>query len=286
MDRKYIDLHAHTTASDGTFTPEQLIRQAAKVGLSAVAVTDHDTVNGLAEAREAGKRYGVEVVNGIEFSVGAEIDVHLLGLDFDDDCPSITGALAGFVDYRNSRNRRIIEKLNGIGFGITYAEALEYATSAVVGRSQIARAMVRKGYVATVAEAFEKYLSPGMPGYVPRDSLTPEKAIGIIHASNGIASLAHLNQIKMPEDRKFEFLAHLAECGLDACEGYYTEYTPEQNERYREWAAKLGLKLSGGSDFHGMNKIGHYLGNVRIPYEVLKLLRTDKKTNRNTKETT
>ncbi|MCR5782719.1 MAG: PHP domain-containing protein [Clostridia bacterium] len=284
MPNSYIDLHSHTTASDGTFTPEELINHAAKIGLSAIAITDHDTIAGLPEARDAGRRYGIEIVNGIEFSVGTEIDVHLLGLDFDYDCPSIANALSGFIDYRDRHNRRIIEKLNGIGIDISYDEALEYATSSVVGRSQIARVMVKRGYVGTVADAFEKYLSPGMPGFVPRDSLTPEKAIEIIHASNGIASLAHLNQIKMSEDDKFEFLAHLAECGLDACEGYYTEYTQEQNVRYRDWAARLGLKLSGGSDFHGMNKIGHELGNVRIPYEVLKLLRTDNKTNRNTKE--
>ncbi len=271
---RFIDLHSHSTASDGTLTPTELVVHAGKVGLAAIAVTDHDTIDGLEEARRAGKELGVEVINGIEFSVGKEIDVHLLGLDFDDDCPPISTHLRGFLEYRDRRNRLIIDRLNSAGIDISYDDALGYATSSVVGRSQIARAMVKKGYVKDITAAFDDYLSPAKPGYVPRDSLSPEKAIELIHASNGIASLAHLNQIKMPEDEKFRFVSRLAAHGLDAIEGYYTEYTEEQNVRYREWAEKLGLKLSGGSDFHGENKIGHELGNVKIHYAVLENLRT------------
>lgn len=270
---KRIDLHSHTTASDGTLTPAQLVKRAKEAGLAAVAVTDHDTVAGLEEARAAGQRYGIEVINGIEFSVGNEVDIHLIGLDFTDDCPSIVRELDGFVDYRDRRNRKMLEKLNGIGIKITYEDALKYATSRVVGRSQIARAMIAAGYVRSVDEAFADYLSSGKPGYVPRDCISPEKAIELIHSSNGIASLAHLNQIRMSDDDKYALLKHLAAHGLDACEGYYTEYTEEQNRLYRSWAKELGLKLTGGSDFHGANKEGHELGCVQIPYSILTDLR-------------
>ena len=274
---KTIDLHSHTTASDGTLTPTQLAAHAKEMGVSAVAVTDHDTIDGLAEAREAGERYGVEIINGIEFSVGNDIDIHLVGLDFTDDCPSIVRELEGFVEYRDGRNRKIIDKLNSAGVNISYDDALSYATSRVVGRSQMARAMIDAGYVKTIDEAFDRYLSPGAPGYVPRECISPERAIDLIHSSKGFASLAHLNQIKMDDDDKFAFLKHLADLGLDACEGYYTEYTEKQGALYRSWANKLGLKLTGGSDFHGANKEGHELGNVRIPYSVLEELRSHKK---------
>lgn len=273
----YIDLHTHSTCSDGTLTPTELVKKAKDIGLSAIALTDHDTVDGLEEAFEAGRKYGIEVISGIEFSVKADTEMHLLGLDFSLDCPKIKGVLAEMVANRETRNKKVIEKLSEIGMIITEEDIKNESTSLVTGRSQIAKAMMKKGYVNSVKEAFDKYLSFGKPAFVKRKTLSPEKAIEIIKNSGGFASLAHLNQTKKSDEELYGILTHLKECGLDAIEGYYTEYTDDMNERYRKMARDIGLKLTGGSDFHGTNKTDHELGtgsgNLRIPYKILDLLR-------------
>lgn len=275
---KYIDLHTHSVNSDGTLTPTELIRLAKEKNLAAVALTDHDTVNGLEEAFAAGKKYGVEVVSGIEFSVSADVEMHLIGLDFSLDSPKITSVLDAMIKNRNTRNTKLLQILGELGMPLTEDDVLQFATSPVIGRSQVARAMIKNGYVSSVAEAFDKYLAFGRPAYLPRETLSPTEAIRIIKESGGIAVLPHLNQIDKSDDELYELLKHLKSVGLDAVEGYYTEYTEEMNIKYRKMADDLGLKLSGGSDFHGENKIAHDLGtgggNLRIPYSVLENLRS------------
>ena len=273
MINKYIDLHTHSTCSDGTFTPDEVVEEAAKAGLSAIALTDHDTINGLSSAIEAGKKYGVEVITGIEFSVAADTEMHLLGLNFNLDCPAITEILDEMILQRELRNYKVIKLLEKCGFHITIDDILAEATSPVTGRSQIAKAMLKKGYVSSIKEAFDKYLSFGKPAFVERSTLTPEEAIKIIHKSCGKAFLAHLNQTGKTDEELYTLLKHLKECGLDGIEGYYTEYTDDMNTKYRKMAENLGLLLSGGSDFHGANKDGYEIGkgkgNLRIPYELL-----------------
>lgn len=274
---KYIDLHTHSTCSDGTLTPAEVVKLAKNKGLSAIALTDHDTIDGLKEAVEAGKKYGIEVITGIEFSVTGNAPMHMLGLNFSMDCPAITDTLDELVRNRETRNIQVTEKLRELGFDVSIEEMLEFSTSNVTGRSQIARVMMKKGYVSTVKEAFEKYLGFGKPAYIKRKSLTPEKAIEIIKKSGGKAILAHLNQIGKTDEELCVLLRHLKEFGLDGIEGYYTEYTDDMNERYRKMADDLGLLLSGGSDFHGANKDGYELGtgkeNLKIPYEVLEKIK-------------
>lgn len=274
---KYIDLHTHSVNSDGTLTPTELIKLAKEKNLAAVALTDHDTINGLEEAFAAGKKYGVEVISGIEFSVSADVEMHLIGLDFSLDSPKITSVLDAMIKNRNTRNTKLLRILGELGMPLTEDDVLQFATSPVIGRSQVARAMVKKGYVSSVAEAFDKYLAFGRPAYLPRETLSPTDAIRIIKESGGIAVLPHLNQIDKTDDELYELLKHLKSVGLDAVEGYYTEYTEEMNIKYRKMADDLGLKLSGGSDFHGENKIAHELGtgsgNLKIPYNILENLR-------------
>lgn len=274
---KYIDLHTHSVNSDGTLTPTELIKLAKEKNLAAVALTDHDTINGLEEAFAAGKKYGVEVISGIEFSVSADVEMHLIGLDFSLDSPKITSVLDAMIKNRNTRNTKLLRILGELGMPLTEDDVLQFATSPVIGRSQVARAMVKKGYVSSIAEAFDKYLAFGRPAYLPRETLSPAEAISIIKASGGIAVLPHLNQIDKSDDELYELLKHLKSVGLDAVEGYYTEYTEGMNIKYRKMADDLGLKLSGGSDFHGENKIAHELGtgsgNLKIPYNILENLR-------------
>ncbi len=275
--KKYIDLHTHSTCSDGTLTPTEVVKEAKKAGLSAIALTDHDTIDGLTEAIEAGKKYVIEVITGIEFSVAADTEMHLLGLNFKIDCPEIRNILDEMIIQRDIRNYKVIELLDNIGIHITIEDILAEATSKVTGRSQIAKAMQKKGYISSIKEAFDKYLSFGKPAFVPRSTLTPEKAIEIIKKSGGKSFLAHLNQTGKSDEELYEILAHLKECGLDGIEGYYTEYTDDMNERYRKMADKLDLLLSGGSDFHGANKdnisIGTGYGNLKIPFEILEKIK-------------
>lgn len=270
---KYIDLHTHSTCSDGTLTPSEVVKLAKERGLSAIALTDHDTIDGLPEAIEAGRKYGIEVITGIEFSVAADTEMHLLGLGFNLDCPAITDILDEMIIQREKRNHIVIELLKNIGIDITIDDILAESTSRVTGRSQIAKAMLKKGYVSSIKEAFDKYLSFGKPAFIKKSTLTPEDAIEIIHKSSGKAFLAHLNQTGKTDDELYELLTHLKKCGLDGIEGYYTEYTEEMNGNYRKMAEDIGLLLSGGSDFHGTNKDGYELGsgkgNLRIPYEIL-----------------
>ena len=269
---KYIDLHTHSTCSDGTLTPEEVVKEAAKAGLSAIALTDHDNLDGLPEAIEAGKKYGVEVITGIEFSVASDTEMHLLGLDFSLDCPEIRNILDEMVIQRDLRNYKVIELLEKCGIYITIEDILAEATSPVTGRSQIAKAMLKKGYVSGIKEAFDKYLSFGRPAFVERKTLSPEEAIRLIKLYGGKSFLAHLNQTEKTDEELYAILTRLKECGLDGIEGYYTEYTDDMNIRYRKMAEDIGLMLSGGSDFHGGNKDGYEIGtgkgNLKIPYEL------------------
>ncbi len=274
---KYIDLHTHSTCSDGTLSPPEVVKLAKNKGLSAVALTDHDTLDGLNEAIETGKNIGIEVITGIEFSVASDTEMHLVGLDFNIDCPAITEVLDEMIIQRDLRNYKVIDLLEKLGIHITIDDILAEATSRVTGRSQIAKAMLNKGYVTSIREAFDKYLSFGRPAFVERSTLSPEDAIEIIHKSGGKAFLAHLNQIEKSDEDLYELLTHLKKCGLDGIEGYYTEYTEDMNTRYRKMAEDIGLLLSGGSDFHGKNKDGYEIGtgngNLRIPYDLLKKIR-------------
>ncbi len=274
---KYIDLHTHSTCSDGTLSPSEVVKLAKEKGLSAIALTDHDTIDGLNEAIETGRAIGIEVITGIEFSVAADTEMHLLGLDFDIDCPAIKNILDEMIIQRDIRNYKVIELLAGLGIHITIDDILKEATSKVTGRSQIAKTMLKKGYVSSIKEAFDRYLSFGKPAFVERSTLSPEDAIRIIHESHGKAFLAHLNQTGKSDEELYKLLTQLKKCGLDGIEGYYTEYTEEMNCRFRKMADDIGLLLSGGSDFHGTNKDGYELGtgkgNLKIPYELLEKIK-------------
>lgn len=275
---RYIDLHTHSTCSDGTLTPDELVKKAAGIGLAAVALTDHDTIAGLPEAIAAGEKYGIEVITGIEFSVASDTELHMLGLNFSLDCPAIKAVIDKvMIENRTVRNRTVLQKLHEIGIEISEEEVKRESTSPIIGRSQIARAMVKKGVVTSVREAFDRYLAFGKPAFVPRKSITPEKAISVIHESGGKAFLAHLNQTNKTDDELDTLLTDLKAQGLDGIEGYYTEYDEDMSRRYRKMAADLGLLLSGGSDFHGANKVNYHLGtghgNLRIPYSLLESLK-------------
>ncbi|NLH96861.1 MAG: PHP domain-containing protein [Clostridiaceae bacterium] len=282
---KYIDLHTHSMASDGSMTPAELVRHAFQSGLAAMALTDHDTVAGVEEALEEGARTGVEVIAGVEISVSLsewgfnpdEIEMHLLGYFFTDGYRSLQPVLEDLRRRREQRNPKIIEKLNGMGIDITMEEVAAKAPGGVVGRGHIARVLMEKGYTASVEEGFAKYLGTGKPAYVSKDKLTPEQGIAVILEAGGVPVLAHPVLLGLERGQLPAVLERLKKAGLKGIEALYSENTPEQTRELLEVAEKTGLKVTGGSDFHGIFKpeikIGTGRGNLKIPYRLLEELK-------------
>lgn len=241
------DLHCHTTASDGSLTPRQLVELAKQKGLTAVGITDHDTVNGVREAESAGIQLGVEIVPGVELNTDYDgVEVHVLGYYPDLDSPILESTLKELRNARESRIKLIIAKLAAIGLPIKEERVLKIADGGSVGRPHIAQAMQEKGYIKTVKEAFAHYIGPGCPAYVPRFKLTPQQGIEIIRKAKGVAVLAHPGLV----DRD-ELIPHLLKSGLKGMEVYHTDHSKEMEHKYAELAEKLGLIITGGSDFHG-----------------------------------
>ena len=280
--KKLIDLHAHTTASDGALSPTELVEEAARVGLAAVAVSDHDTVEGVAEALEAGKRLGVEVVPGVEFSIKHNTGghFHLLGLLIDHTDPVLIAALDRVARSRADRNRIIVDKLNKLGMDLTLEEVLAISTRGNTGRPHIGQALVDRGYVADITEAMEKYIGNGRPAYESRYRPLPEEAIQFVHQAGGLAVLAHPVSTTLEGPKLKARLAYLQEHGLDGVE----VFCPSQDEVFRlevrAMAESLGLLITGGSDFHGRYKpdiaLGFGRGDLRNGYELLERLKERK----------
>ena len=272
-----IDLHAHTVVSDGTLTPTQLVELAARKGLAAIAVTDHDHLGGLAEARAAGERLGVEIVPGVELSVSHPSgDVHVLAYFVDPEEPRLAARLAEFRDVRASRGRLMVEKLRALGVDVTYEDVLAHAKEGAVGRPHIARALMAKGIVKSVNEAFERWIGDDSPAYVEKAKLDAREAIALVHGAGGVAVLAHPGLLA--EKGRDTLVRELAALGLDGVEVEHSRHPSEVRRRMRALAKELDLVETGGSDFHGENKpdvdLGYGVGgNVDVREAVLTALR-------------
>jgi len=247
-----IDLHMHTTASDGRLTAAALIARAAKAHLTTIAVTDHDTVASIAEATALGKKVGIRVVPGIEITaVDRGRDVHVLGYFFDPDDDDLLAFLISQRALRVTRVREIAARLADLNMFIDIDNVLMEAATrpgSSVGRPQIARELMRAGYLSSVQDAFDLWLASGQPAYVPRTGPSPADVVKAIHDAHGIASFAHPGVTE-----RDDLVAPLAEIGLDAIEAYHSDHTPEDTAAYRRMAARLGILITGGSDFHGEN---------------------------------
>lgn len=280
FDDRKVDFHTHSTCSDGSLSPSELVRHAEKNGLSAIALTDHDSVDGVKEALKEAAKTGIELIPGIEFSVTGDTELHIIGLFVDVENDTLLKTVEKLRIARKNRMKDIIKKLRSLGFDVTYEEALKESRENFVGRLHIAQVMINKGYTNSVKETFDKYIGIGKPCYSDSKDLTYEEAINAISASGGISFLAHLNQTGYDEGKLRTVLSRMKEAGLTGIEGYYTEYTDEQTAEYRTLAADLGLAFSGGSDFHGTAKpnieIGTGTGALHIPYFALENLKTIK----------
>jgi len=273
-----IDLHTHTTASDGTLNPADLVRKAASIGLWAVAITDHDTVGGLSQALQAGRETGVEVIPGCELSIDFPTgQMHILGLFLPDPPTGLKATLQDLQDRRNNRNDRILARLREAGVDVDLQEIQELAGEASIGRPHIARVLLQKGVVESIDQAFREYIGPGGAAYIPKDKLEPEKAIRILKQEGATVILAHPYSLELDTPELRELLGRLKEQGLDGMEALYTDHTPEQTRTYLQLCQEYDLLVSGGSDFHGSVKEGVELGtgrgNLDLPYSLVRRMR-------------
>ncbi len=289
MTTNPIDLHVHSTRSDGTFTPTQLVDYAMKKGLAAFALTDHDSVGGLDEAisyAEALRQTNPdvpEVIPGIEFSTEYQgKDIHMLGLYIDYNCDTFKTHIDNFVSSRALRNEKMCTMLQeGTGMDISYEKLLNAFPGSVITRAHYAKYMLEHGYIKNRQEAFERYIGDHCPYYIPREKVTPEQAIQLILNVGGIPILAHPTLYGMGQERLNTLVSRLKEAGLLGIEAIYSTYTSAEERDIRALAVKHELAISGGSDFHGANKPGLDLGvgygKLYVPYEILTNLKSASK---------
>jgi len=265
---KYADLHIHTDRSDGLLSPDQVIIKANKVGLSAISITDHDTVDGIELAISAGKRHNVEVIPGLEIS--AEYDgeeIHILGYFIDWQNQALNKALQTFRDARHERALKMMEKLNQLGIKIEHSDVFKITKLDYVGRPHLAVALVQNGYADTISDAFQKFLGNNAPAYIPKPAFSPYEAIKMILDSHGIPVLAHPGMLKQ------DVLDELISYGLMGIEAYHSYHSNQITDYYRDIAIKNKLLITGGSDFHGFENSKRVLGDVRLPYEYVEKLK-------------
>lgn len=260
------DLHSHTTASDGSLTPAELVAEALRVGLCAVGVCDHDSVDGVAPACSAAAGTSLAVVPGVEINTTYDsLEVHVLGYYVQIEDPDLADLLGRLRAERQNRARRMVQRLEQAGYPVRLERVLELSGGGAVGRPHVARALVEAGYATSEGEAFANFLVPGRPGYVERYKLTPREAVQAILAAGGVPVLAHPGLVG-----REELIPDLAEAGLVGLEVYHTDHSPEQSRHYLAVAQRHGLLVTGGSDYHGPGH-GHLsgLGHVTVPMETV-----------------
>lgn len=274
-----IDLHTHSTFSDGTFTPLQLVKYAEEKGLKAFALTDHDTTEGVKEAKSI--ETNVEVISGVEISTRYDKkEIHIVGLYVNENDADLNKQLKYYREKRVTRNFEILEKLNSLGVNITIDDVKESCTGDVISRAHIAKALVSKGFVGSYTEAFDRYLGDNKCAYVPRETLNYEESMELITKAGGVPVLAHPLLYKMSDTNLENMMVKLRQKGLKAVEVYYSTHSNSDTQHIMAMANRVGLIYSGGSDFHGATKpkidMGTGMGTLAVPYEILEKIRGER----------
>lgn len=269
--QKKVDLHLHSYRSDGSYSPTEIVKKAKEAALSALSLTDHDTVSGLSEAREEAKRLEILFLNGVELSAADDSgEVHILGYGFDSSAPALLSRLEALQENRRRRNEMIVAALCRAGAAVELSEVQALAQGGVLTRAHFAMALKDRGYVTTANEAFERYLNPGRPGYIPRKKMSLEEAVSLIRAAGGVAVLAHPFQYTGDIAVLEAILRRGIAAGLCGMECYYARYDKGQTKTLLHLAKRYGLIATGGSDFHGAFKpgllIGSGYGNLIVPF--------------------
>jgi len=284
-----IDLHIHSTASDGTLSPLEIRKLAQSLNLGAISITDHDTIDGTKEALTIGIPPSLKFLTGVEISANPPPSFsfpesfHVLGYAINIDDSMLNQTLVALQEARKNRNPRIIELLNRMGITLSLNEIRKEIGECQLGRPHIAKQMIKKGFVQSISEAFDKYLAKGKPAYVDKYRVDCDRAIEIIINAGGIPVLAHPVLLKIKNDDVLEkLITSLKKMGLKGIEAYYPEHTPDLIARYTEIANRHGLLITGGTDFHGSNKpginMGSGRGNFSVPYELYEKLTTSLET--------
>ncbi len=279
MKGEFVDLHCHSTASDGTFAPADVVRLAKDSDLTALALTDHDTIAGLSEAAATAKELGLDFLPGIEISceVPRPATLHMLGYGIDIQSPQLRELTDQMMAGRDDRNPRIISKLNELNVAITMGEAEQQAGGDVIGRPHIAAVLVKKGYASSIKQAFDKYLGQNGAAYFDRDRPTPKRGIELIRQAGGLPVLAHPVQLRTENDAQLErIIKDLADLGLAGIEVIHSDHDAGLVDKYSALADRFGLLKTGGSDFHGTNKKDVRLGVAngrRVPREFFDRIR-------------
>ena len=286
--RNLVDLHVHSTASDGTLTPSEVVEHAYEKGLKAIALTDHDTVSGLQEAKKKAEQINalqkeqIEVVPGIEISCNYEhTELHILGYFVEENEPSFLEALETVRSNRTKRNEEILKKCQQNGFAITMEDLYEGNPKTVITRAHFASALQKKGYVKSKKQAFDKYLSPGGLLYLPKPIVTPKHALDMLAMAHAVPVLAHPFQYHLGEQGTLHCIQDLKEMGLKGVEAYHSSNSVYESTKLKEMAVHNGLFVTGGSDFHGENKpdieIGCGYGRLSVHESLLEDVRMCKK---------
>jgi hypothetical protein len=272
MPDQFVDLHCHSTASDGTLAPAAVVQLACRNGLSALALTDHDTIGGISEAANEAAKLGLDFLPGIEISCECfPGTMHLLGYGVDPESTFLRDLTRRLIEARDDRNPRIIRKLNELNVAITMAEVEAESGGGVVGRPHIAAILLRKGYVSSIKQAFDKYLGTSGAAYFDKERIPPREAFDLIHRSGGLPVLAHPVQLRTGNDGELaRIIKDCVDLGLIGLEVIHSDHNAELVDKYSALAEKFGLLKTGGSDFHGSNKKDIDLGIAngrRVPRE-------------------
>ena len=272
-----LDLHMHSTFSDGSFPPEDLVAKAVEAGVTAISLTDHDTMAGVPRFLEASRLNNLRVIPGVEISTDYKgRGMHILGYGMDIANKELQESLDWIRAGREARNMEILEKLNRLGFVMTWEEVVARAGEDVVGRPHFCQTMIDKGYVKDKTEAFDNWLGHGKPAYADRRRLDPEAGIRIIRKSGGVAVLAHPFTLNLTSTGLRALLLELSRAGLEGIEAFYAEHKPDMQALYLSMAEEYGLLVTGGTDFHGaltpMLRIGYGFGSLNVPDSLLEPL--------------
>ncbi len=276
-----VDLHLHSNLSDGSDPPEAIVHKAAELGLSTIALMDHDNLDGIDRARAAAEPLGLDVISGTELSVGWNGDgMHLLVYFLEPGAGTLQDRLTEVQEGRSSRNVRIVERLNELGMDVTYDEVSQQADGTGMGRPHFAAVLVSKGYARNIKDAFDRYLASGRAAYLPRTRLEAVEAIELASQSGAVTSIAHPHTLGVAREDYRHAFVELTEAGLGGIEAYYSEYVPELRDHLADLCSDLGIAATGGSDYHGTYKpdlqIGIGRGDLVVPDRAVDELKAQK----------
>ena len=268
MTRTVVDLHVHTTASDGTYSPQEIVQKSRELGLRTIGICDHDTIDGVPLAQEASCGTGLEVIPGVEISVDASgWEVHILGYYVDPTRPALMEELDRSRRSRLMRARRMLNRLESLGVSLSWERVLKIASDGVVGRPHIAMALEEARFVGSTQEAFDRYLGRGRPAYVGREKMTTARAMRLVREADGVPVLAHPWTVT-------RLVPELVDQGLEGLEAYYTGYSASMVSDLVSLADEHGLVCTGGSDFHGLTVLpDSHLGGVSVPISCVAALK-------------